>query len=63
MHYIPISIDLSDLEEKIKWAINNDGFAKSIAKNSRDFVLNHMRDQNLNCYTFRLMLEYADLFS
>jgi len=33
-HYVPVKYDLSDLEEKINWLINNDDKAEQIAKNA-----------------------------
>ena len=36
-HYVPISYDLSDLEEKIEWLVNNDDKAKEIATNALEF--------------------------
>ena len=36
-HYVPVKYDLSDLEEKINWLINNDDKAHQIAKNALHF--------------------------
>jgi len=36
-HYVPVSYDLSDLEEKIDWLLKNDDKAEEIASNSLDF--------------------------
>ena len=37
VHYIPVSNDLSDLEEKVKWCIDNDIKCKEITENARKF--------------------------
>jgi hypothetical protein len=37
-HYIPIKPDLSDIEEKYKWAIENDEKCKQIAENGKKFA-------------------------
>lgn len=36
-HYVPISYDLSDLEEKLEWLVNNDSEAREIAENAVKF--------------------------
>lgn len=36
-HYVPISYDLSDLEEKIQWLVDNDDKAKQIAEHAVKF--------------------------
>jgi hypothetical protein len=37
VHYVPVKIDLSDIEEKIEWLINNDELAKKIMLNALEF--------------------------
>uniref|UniRef100_A0A6C0F9K4 Glycosyl transferase CAP10 domain-containing protein n=1 Tax=viral metagenome TaxID=1070528 RepID=A0A6C0F9K4_9ZZZZ len=38
VHYVPIKSDMSDLEDQVKWAINNDEKAKNIAEASYKFM-------------------------
>ena len=38
VHYVPISYDLSDLNEKLEWLVNNDAAAKQIAENAMEFA-------------------------
>ena len=48
-NYVPISYDLSDLEEKIQWLVDNDGKAKQIAEHAVKFseeVFNPKFQQN-----------------
>ena len=61
VHYIPVEMDLSDLGDKVQWAIKNDKLARKIAENGRDFVKNHLRKADLDCYVFRILLEMATL--
>ena len=39
VHYVPVKADLSDLVEKIEWALSNDSQAEQIAKNGKEFAL------------------------
>jgi Glycosyl transferase family 90 len=37
-HYVPVSYDLSDLDEKIAWLISHDDEARQIAQNAMEFA-------------------------
>lgn len=50
VHYLNFKRDLSDLTEKIKWAMKNDAEAKLIAKSGREFARTHLLPQNIICY-------------
>ncbi|GEM_PF-4222983 len=39
-HYIPVKNNLSDLEEKVAWAVDNDSEAKAISENARQTAMN-----------------------
>ena len=39
VHYIPIALDFSDLEEKYKWCLENQDKCKEISENAREFIL------------------------
>ena len=62
VHYVPIKMDMSDLDEKLQWLINHDKEAEMIGKRGRDFALRHLRYQDTECYKTFLALEYAELF-
>ncbi|KAI8921502.1 glycosyl transferase family 90-domain-containing protein [Entophlyctis helioformis] len=62
-HYIPVQPDLSDLEEKVLWAKENDALAQQIARNGREFVLRHITSDQIECYMELLLLELARLGS
>lgn len=61
VHYVPVNADLSDLVDKINWAMDNDVAAETIAHNAREFALTHLTlDQSL-LYWYFLLLEYSKL--
>lgn len=49
-HYIPVARDLSDLVERIQWAIENDEKAHNIADNGRKFAQENLLPQHIICY-------------
>lgn len=59
VHYIPVKIDLSDLVEKIHWAIANDAKAKEIAKNGQIFANNHLLPKDVYCYYANLLQAFS----
>ncbi len=54
-------MDLSDLDDKIQWALSHDKDAKQIALNGQRFAEKHLQEEHKSCYTFLLMLELARL--
>ncbi|KAJ1336860.1 hypothetical protein BSLG_006626 [Batrachochytrium salamandrivorans] len=58
-HYIPVAVDLSDLEEKITWARNNDAEARRIAESGRRFSERILNKPQMECYTELLLLEMS----
>jgi hypothetical protein len=44
VHYIPVKGDLSDLEEKYKWALEHEEECKQININSTNFIKEHTYD-------------------
>lgn len=61
--YIPVNYDLSDFKEKVAWIHNHPEVAEKMAEHSKMTSMNHMRDEDMRCYTYRLVLEYSTLFS
>lgn len=53
-HYIPVKRDLSDLIEKLKWAIAHDEEAHEIALNGRKFARNNLLPHDIFCYHVQL---------
>jgi hypothetical protein len=57
-HYVPINNDLSDINEKIEWCINNDDKCKQIVKNGNDFVVNKLNNAYVKNKTIEIFKEY-----
>ena len=58
-HYIRVDLDFGNLEDKLRWAIENDDKARLIGLQAREFAKNRLRNEDMECYMFRLLLEYA----
>lgn len=63
VHYIPVEMDLSDLDAKVKWAMDNDAEANTIATNAQRFAERRLRSSQLHCYTYLLLLEFNRLLA
>ncbi|XP_046493538.1 protein O-glucosyltransferase 3 isoform X2 [Equus quagga] len=59
-HYVPIKRNLSDLLEKVKWAKENDGEAKKIAKEGQLTARELLQPHRLYCYYYRVLQKYAE---
>ncbi|XP_045873333.1 protein O-glucosyltransferase 3 isoform X2 [Meles meles] len=54
-HYVPIKRNLSDLLEKVKWAKENDGEAKKIAKEGQLAARELLQPHRLFCYYYGVL--------
>ena len=61
VHYIPVAVDFSDLEQKVRWAIENDDLARQIMENGRRAAMEYLRDEQQECYIELLLLEVSRL--
>jgi len=61
IHYIPISSDLADLIEKIKWAQNNDNKVKEIIKNANELARDNLKYIDMLYYIYIAIQKYAQL--
>ena len=61
VHYIPVRQDLTDARQLIEFAIENDQLAKEIAKRGQDFVMEHLKMEEIYCYWEELIKEYTKL--
>ncbi|KAF7345843.1 CAP10 domain-containing protein [Mycena venus] len=61
VHFIPVLPDLSDLEKKIEWAIENDEEARQIQANGLEYATRVLTDNQLDCYHISVFLEHARL--
>lgn len=61
VHYIPLSYDGSDLLAKIEWAKHHDAEVQQIVNNARAFADENFTDENIACFVYRLLSQYARL--
>ncbi|KAF8208816.1 glycosyl transferase family 90-domain-containing protein [Mycena galopus ATCC 62051] len=62
-HYIPVLPDLSDVVEKVEWAIANEAEARRIQESGKAFTERVMTDDQNDCYFAMVLLEWARLQS
>ncbi|KAJ7613450.1 glycosyl transferase family 90-domain-containing protein [Roridomyces roridus] len=60
-HYIPVKVDLSDLVDRVRWAIDNDDEAKRIQQAGQRFAEEVITDEQNDCYFAAVLLEWARL--
>ncbi|KAJ7194674.1 glycosyl transferase family 90-domain-containing protein [Mycena pura] len=60
-HYIPVLPDLSDLVEKLEWAIAHDEEAQKIQQAGQAFAERVITDAQNDCYFSLVLLEWARL--
>jgi hypothetical protein len=61
-HYLPFSIDPEvDLEERLRWALENDAQAKQICDDCYYYAKKNLRTEDMKCYGGLLIMEYANL--
>lgn len=60
-HYIPVSEDLSDLIEKIRWAMDNDEEARRIARAGVEFIRTRLNPLRVTCYWAHMLSGYGGL--
>ncbi|KAK7063637.1 CAP10 domain-containing protein [Favolaschia claudopus] len=62
-HYIPILPDLSDLVEKLEWAVEHDDEAHAIQQAGQALIERVLTDKQNDCYFSAVMLEWARLYN
>ncbi|CAH0558215.1 unnamed protein product [Brassicogethes aeneus] len=60
-HYVPVKKDLSNLLEKLKWAMENEEKALKIAKNGQKFANENLLPHNIFCYYINLLKELKEV--
>ncbi|XP_049426509.1 protein O-glucosyltransferase 1 [Epinephelus fuscoguttatus] len=63
VHYIPVQQDLSDVRELLQFVKENDDIAQEIATRGKEFILDHLRMQDVSCYWERLLTEFSRLLT
>jgi hypothetical protein len=61
VHYVPYATDLSDFKEKVAWLRAHDEEAKKIAEQGSAFAREHLNNEALIVYFYKLLLTYADI--
>ncbi|KAK9448980.1 uncharacterized protein V1518DRAFT_373999 [Limtongia smithiae] len=59
VHYVPLSLDLKEGFESLRFYLENDVSAKFVADQSRKWARKVLRKEDMSIYFFRLLLEYA----
>ena len=59
--YLRVALNLSDLESQLDWALKHDDEARLMGQRARHFARTRLRNEDIECYTFRLLLEYQAL--
>jgi hypothetical protein len=60
-HYVQIKRDLSDVVEKVSWAVHNDEEAHFIASNGQQFANENLLPQHIFCYYAHLLNQFSTL--
>lgn len=58
-HFVTVKRDLSNLVEKVNWAVANDDKAKEIANAGRSFAIENLLPKNVFCYHAFLLNEFS----
>lgn len=59
VHYVPFNRNLSNLVEKLQWAIHHDSEAQAIAEKAQNFALSNLMPKDILCYYAVLFKEYS----
>ena len=63
VHYVPVSRDLADAKDLIRFARENDDAARAIARRGRNFIAQRLRMEDVTCYWRQLLAEYTKLLT
>lgn len=63
MNYIPVRPDMSDVQEKLEWARNNDQIVRQIVKNANVFSQAVFTKQAIQNYLSETMIDYTAVYS
>ncbi|XP_041061253.1 protein O-glucosyltransferase 1 isoform X4 [Carcharodon carcharias] len=61
VHYIPVNQDLSNVRELLQFVKDNDRLAREIAERGRQFILDHLKMDDISCYWKQLLVRYSKL--
>ena len=60
-HYLPIKHDISDLNDKLDWANEHPLEVSRMIERSNKFVRENMRQEQVDCYLYNLLVKYGEL--
>lgn len=60
-HYLPLDIDFHNLKDLVDWAKSNPSEAQIIADNAARYVEEEITNSAMECYGFRMVIEYNRL--
>jgi Glycosyl transferase family 90 len=61
--YIPVNYDTSDLAHKLEWvSAQEPEVITNIIRHGKATVERYIRPEDMQCYTYRMVLEYMTLF-
>ncbi|XP_005098880.1 protein O-glucosyltransferase 1 [Aplysia californica] len=63
VHYIPVSTKLTEGRDLFIFAKENQEVVKGIADRGRQFIVDHLRMDDITCYWSKLLQRYAQLLS
>jgi len=63
VHYVPIKTDFSDAAKHLKFIMNNDDIAQRIATAGYDFIMTHLRMEDVAFYWYKLLRDYSKLIT
>jgi hypothetical protein len=58
VHYVPIDISYANLNETVQWLHAHPDVARRIGTAGRELALTRARDIDMDCYNYRMLLEY-----
>eukprot|EP00475_Leptophrys_vorax_P007244 TRINITY_DN14590_c0_g1_i1.p1 TRINITY_DN14590_c0_g1~~TRINITY_DN14590_c0_g1_i1.p1 ORF type:complete len:362 (+),score=63.45 TRINITY_DN14590_c0_g1_i1:367-1452(+) len=62
-HYIPVSLDFQDIDEKLEYFEKNQDVAKRIAAEAHELGTQFLRLEDMECYMGRLLVEYHSILN
>uniref|UniRef100_A0A8C8DP95 Protein O-glucosyltransferase 1 n=1 Tax=Oryzias sinensis TaxID=183150 RepID=A0A8C8DP95_9TELE len=63
VHYIPVKQDLSDVRGLLQFVKENDDVAQEIAERGQEFILQHLRMDDVSCYWEQLLTNFSHLLT
>lgn len=58
-HFLHIDLGYKNLQKTLDWVLQHDKEAEAMGKRGRQFALQRLRKDDMRCYMYRLLLEYA----